>query len=157
MAWPGGEPGWAQLTAEGGHPGNTRAHACVRRWVAPRHATVNIEGLLKHEPEPGDGIRGFIASSRHGELKAAIVHHTETAMAVNDVEVEEGDTIDFIVDIGDVLNSDQFLWQPTIVASDGKWSAAAEFSGSIPAPDYLNAWEQYAQVLLLANEFAFVD
>src|SRR6185503_1523708 len=56
-AWPGGETGWAQLTAEGGHPGNTRAHACVRRWIAPRDVTVNIAGTLKHEPEQGDGVR----------------------------------------------------------------------------------------------------
>lgn len=37
------------------------------------------------------------------------------------------------------------------------WEAKAEFIGPTPAPDYLEPWEQYAQVLLLANEFAFVD
>ena len=156
-SWPGGETGWAQLTAEGGHPGDTRAHACVRRWVAPHAMTVNIAGLLKHEPEAGDGIRAFISSSRQGELKAAALHHEETMMSVTAIELEEGDTIDFIVDIGDVLNSDQFQWQPTIVAGDEAWSAAEEFSGPALVPDYLSAWEQYAHVLLLSNEFAFLD
>ena len=34
--WPDKELGWPQLTATGGHPGNDRQHAVVRRWVAPQ-------------------------------------------------------------------------------------------------------------------------
>jgi hypothetical protein len=155
--WPGGETGWAQLTAEGGHPGNTRAYACVRRWVAPRDATVNITGTLKHEPEQGDGVRGFILSSRHGELKAVTVHKSKADMSATNIVVKTGDTLDFVVDIGGTLNADQFLWAPVITADGTKWDARAEFTGPMPAPERLSAWEQYAQVLLLANEFAFVD
>jgi hypothetical protein len=155
--WPGGETGWAQLTAEGGHPGNTRAYACVRRWVAPRDATVNITGTLKHEPEQGDGVRGFIISSRHGELKAVTAHKSKADMSATNIVVKAGDTLDFVVDIGGTLNADQFLWAPVITAEGTKWDARAEFTGPMPAPERLSAWEQYAQVLLLANEFAFVD
>ncbi|HWN95050.1 MAG TPA: DUF1549 and DUF1553 domain-containing protein [Methylomirabilota bacterium] len=156
-SWPRGETGWAQLTAEGGHPGNTRAHACVRRWVAPRDGTVNITGTLKHDPEQGDGVRGFIVSSRDGELKAATVHKSKTSMSATNIVVKAGDTLDFIVDIGGTLNADQFLWAPVIKANETAWDARAEFDGPHPAPVYLTAWEQYAHVLLLANEFAFVD
>ncbi len=155
--WPGGDSGWAQLTATGGHPGSTKAFACVRRWTAPGKAIVNISGVLKHEPEPGDGVRAFLVSSRHGVLKSAKIHKSEVEMTVESIAVEPGDTIDFIVDIGDNLNSDQFLWEPAIVAGESKWTAKEEFTGPTPAPDYLEPWEQYAQVLLLANEFAFVD
>ena len=118
---------------------------------------MNISGRLKHEPAQGDGIRAFVVSGRHGELKAAKAHQSEVEMAVENLAVEPGDTIDFIVDIGDNLNSDQFLWEPVIAAVEHKWDARAEFTGPPPAPDYLTPWEQYAQVLLLANEFAFVD
>ncbi len=156
-SWPGGETGWAQLTAEGGHPGNTRAHACVRRWVAPRDATVNISGTLKHEPEQGDGVRGFILSSRHGELKGVTVHKSKTEMSATNIVVKAGDTLDFVVDIGGTLNSDQYLWAPAVTGDGTKWDARAEFSGPMPAPQHLSAWEQYAQVLLLSNEFAFAD
>ena len=156
-AWPGGETGWAQLTADGGHPGNTRAHACVRRWVAPRDATVNITGTLKHEPEQGDGVRGFIVSSRDGELKAATVHKSKSAMTATNLVVQAGDTLDFIVDIGGTLSYDQFLWAPVITGDGDTWDARAEFTGPQPPPQFLTAWEQYAQVLLLANESAFVD
>jgi hypothetical protein len=155
--WPGGETGWAQLTAEGGHPGNTRAHACIRRWVAPRDATVDITGTLKHEPEQGDGVRGFIVSSRDGELKMANVHKSKIAMTATNVVVKAGDTIDFIVDIGGTLLAEQFLWAPVIKTGETTWDARAEFDGPRPAPQPLTAWEQYAHVLLLANEFAFVD
>jgi hypothetical protein len=155
--WPGGETGWAQLTDTGGHPGNTPAQACVRRWIAPHAATVNITGTLKHEPEQGDGVRGFIVSSRQGELKAAKVHHSEAEMTAMNITVEAGETLDFIVDIGGTLNSDQFLWAPIIASDSMKWDAHADFNGPTPPPQLLTPWEQYAQVLLLANEFAFVD
>jgi hypothetical protein len=157
--YPGGESGWAQLTAEGGHPGNDRQHACVRRWTAPRDATVTVGGTLKHEPEQGDGVRGFIISSRHGEVASATVHKSKETMSATNLVVMAGDTLDFVVTIGPTLSYNQFLWVPTIVAADGKlkWDARAEFTGPTPAPQWLDPWEQYAQVLLLANEFAFVD
>jgi len=102
-------------------------------------------------------VRGFIVSSRHGELKAAKVHKSSTAISATNLTMKAGDTIDFIVDIGDTLNSDQFLWSPVIKDEKTTWDARAEFNGPRPAPQYLTAWEQYTQVLLLANEFAFVD
>ena len=49
------------------------------------------------------------------------------------------------------------LGSQVITADAAKWDARAEFNGPLPAPQHLDAWEQYAQVLLLANEFAFVD
>ncbi len=156
-SWPGGETGWAQLTADGGHPGNTRASACVRRWIAPRDMTVKIAGRITHEPEAGDGIRAFIISSRDGELKSVKVHKSKADMAVEKVTLKAGDTLDFIVDIGDNLNSDQFLWAPKITSESENWNAASDFSGPVTQPPYLSPWEQYAQVLLLSNEFAFVD
>jgi hypothetical protein len=156
-SWPGGETGWAQLTAQGGHPGNTRAYACVRRWTAPRDVTVKISGRIIHEPEAGDGVRAFIVSSRDGELKSAKAHKNKVEMSAEKVTLKAGDSLDFVVDIGDNLNNDQFLWAPKISSESENWNAASDFGGPVTQPPYLNAWEQYAQVLLLSNEFAFVD
>jgi len=62
-----------------------------------------------------------------------------------------------------------FKWAPVIseVATAGSsaaesakvtWDAKKEFAGAAPPSlDPLNAWEQLAQVLLLANEFSFID
>ena len=156
-AWPGGSTGWAQLTAEGGHPGDSRAHAVVRRWTAPHDAVVSIRGKLRHEPEQGDGVRAFVSSSRHGRLAEAIVHHGEAELHAEGIAVAAGDTIDFVVDIRDVLNSDQFRWEPEIVANPGGWHAKKDFTGPQPRPDYLEPWAQYGQVLMLANEFCHTD
>ena len=154
---PGGESGWAQLTAEGGHPGNTRAYACIRRWVAPRDLNVNIAGTLQHEPAEGDGVRAFIVSSRHGELKSAVIRKAKADMTATHVAVRAGDTLDFIVDIGGTLSYDQFLWAPVITTEGEQWDARAEFNGPTSGLPLLAPWAQYAQVLLLANEFTFVD
>jgi hypothetical protein len=156
-AWPGGSTGWAQLTAEGGHPGDSRAHAVVRRWTAPHAAVIAIRGKLRHEPEQGDGVRAFVSSSRHGRLAEAIVHHGEAELQAEGIAVAAGDAIDFVVDIRDVLNSDQFRWEPEIVANPGGWHAKKDFTGPQPRPDYLEPWAQYGQVLMLANEFCHTD
>ncbi len=154
---PGGETGWAQLTATGGHPGNTRAFACIRRWTAPRKATVSFSGTLVHEPTEGDGVRGFVLSSRHGTLASATVHHSRAELAANAIELEAGDTLDFLVDIGGGLGYDQFLWNPVVTSGSSSWEAARGFTGPANSSHPLDPWEQYAHVLLLTNEFAFVD
>jgi hypothetical protein len=81
------------------------------------------------------------------------------------MSVSAGDTIDFVVDIGDELNSDQFLWSCSITPVAGTmpaaggvtiaWDSQRDFpSGDLPQ---LSPLEQLAQVLLCSNEFLFVD
>ena len=164
-AWPNDKLGWAQLTAEGGHPGNDRKHAVVRRWVAPADGTYAVKSTLLHEPSPGDGIRSFISHSQQGRLHAGKLHQGSADLNFDTLAFRAGDTLDFIVDIGDVLNSDQFLWSvqvqqaPTVGAAADTpaqtWDAAKDFSAQ--PNSQLNAWEQLVQVLMLANEFMFVD
>jgi hypothetical protein len=156
-AWPGGDSGWARLTAEGGHPGNTRTHAVVRRWTAPADLRVTVEGTLRHEVTEGDGVRGFVVAPRLGIVTSNTVHNASVEMKAGPLVVRAGEWIDFVVDIRDVLNSDQFLWAPTVVAGGRRWDAGGEFGGPPPADDRLRPWEQYAQVLLLSNEMAFAD
>ncbi|MEW6306370.1 MAG: PSD1 and planctomycete cytochrome C domain-containing protein [Verrucomicrobiota bacterium] len=173
-AWQGGEKwpdpklGWAQLTAEGGHTGNDLQHAVIRRWTSPVDGTVRITGLVSHEPTAGDGVRAFLVSGRHGMQKEWTLH---AASAEHDIalNVKAGDYVDFVVDFRATLNSDEFKWAPHITLMDAvsagsgsaaarEWDARKEFGGPPPAPvKPLSPWEKYAQVLLLANEFVFVD
>jgi len=191
-AWQGGPAfpdatlGWVQLTATGGHPGNDLAHACIRRWTAPRNLTITIQSTLVHEPEPGDGIRAFIISSRAGVLASTVIHKQTQHPAVTDITVQAGETIDFLVDIREQLNSDQFLWSIEISSGNAPAEPApserapAPPAPAEPAPPAKNAsaallkWasasdfpkapnpeltplQQLAQVLLCSNEFLFVD
>ena len=158
-AWPDAVLGWVQLTATGGHPGNDRAHASVRRWTAPAAMTVTIQSELKHEPEAGDGIRAFIVSSKTGTLQSAKVHQQALPLNVESLQVLPGDTIDFVVDIGDTLNSDQYLWTCTISEAAAETPRSWKFDIDFPrdANDQLSPLQQLAQVLLCSNEFLFVD
>jgi hypothetical protein len=155
--------GYLLLNAEGGHPGHDGAHAIIRRWVAPRRATVRITGLLKHGQPEGDGVRARIVFSRGGKLGEWIVHNSEAKTEVANITVRKGDTIDFVVDPIASDSFDSFTWAPTLSETMEKngqmvtttWSAGQEFRGPLPPP--LNRTEQYAQALLMTNEFLFVD
>jgi hypothetical protein len=160
--WPDAKLGWVQLTATGGHPGNDKAHAAVRRWTAPRATTVAIKTKLTHEPAAGDGIRAFIVSSRVGLLGSASVHAKATDLDVASLAVEAGETLDFLVDIGGGLNSDQFLWSISLADTQADrekpalaWSSQTDFPANTATP--LTPWEQLAQAILCSNEFLFVD
>lgn len=163
--WPDARLGWVQLTAEGGHAGNDLEHAAVRRWIAPRDGAVSISGTVRHEDEAGDGIIARIVSSRAGELGVWPLHNKKADAKVERTPVQRGDTIDFVVDLGKNLNSDMFKWAPVLKLVDAEavgeppqWSAKKDFGGPPPLPPTpLSPWEKYAQVLLQANEFWFVD
>ncbi len=158
-AWPDTKLGWVQITANGGHPGNDRNVAAIRRWTAPRNMTVTIQSHLVHEPGAGDGIRALIVSSSQGVLKSTKIHQMTEDLNVDALDVKQGETLDFVVDINEVLNSDQYFWTSTIqeqhVDEPAVWNSTTDFPSNTTAE--LDAWEQIAQVVLCANEFLFVD
>jgi hypothetical protein len=78
--------------------------------------------------------------------------------------VKRGDTLDFAVDCRTNSNSDSFQWAPVVrlldapAAGPAEWNAASGFSGPKDlVAGGLTPWEKYAQVLLVSNEFMFVD
>lgn len=155
--------GWVFLTAQGGHPGGNLQHVAIRRWRARRAGFVSIAATLAHPAEGGDGVRGRVVSNRTGELGAWSIHHGQVETRLDRVEVQEGELIDFVVDCLANEAHDGFGWSPAVelTAADGettlRYNATVDFRGPAPAPKRLTALEQYAQVLLLANEFIFVD
>ena len=148
--------GKANLRAAGGEPGETEP--VVRRWTSPVSGRISIEGTLRHgQPAVpyGDGVRGRIVSSRHGELASYNVNGSSAETRLNGILIEAGDTLDFIVDSRMDVENDGFGWSPVIRLGDKSWNAGEEFAG--PAAKPLTRRERYAQVLLQTNEFAFVD
>ena len=166
-AWPDSVIGWVQLTATGGHPGNDLDHAAIRRWTAPKAMRISIRSEAKHEPMPGDGFRASISSSRTGPLASLILHQRSADLSVAELQVEAGETLDFVADIGGSLGHDQFLWTielkelPAAGATPAQrtavttWNSKADFVG--PPTIRLEPWEQLAQILLVSNEFLFID
>jgi len=155
---PAGRFGKASLRAAGGEPGELASQAVVRRWVSPVAGKIGIEGTLRHgQPAVpyGDGVRGRVVSSRHGELASWSVNGSSAETELNGITVEAGDTISFMVDARFDPENDNFTWSPIVKSGDQTWNSKSEFGG--PAPQPLSVWERYAQVLFETNEFAFVD
>ena len=174
-AWQGGaklpDPklSYTMLTADGGHPGGTPHLAAIRRWTAPRDGTFSVSGKLKHPGKAGDGVRGRVVSSSAGDLGHWSVLSAATETKVERIALKKGATLDFAVDCIANENTDSFTWNVTLHILDYgasfsdehgaiEWSSKSGFGGPPGKPATpLAPWEKLAQVLLLANEFVFVD
>jgi hypothetical protein len=106
-------------------------------------------------------VRCFIVSSTAGVLASGKPHQQTLQLDVPQLAVQVGETVDFLVDINEVLNSDQYLWEVRIEPIQSQqdqtivWHSRQDFTHD--QISQLSAWEQLAQVLLCANEFSFVD
>ena len=160
--WPDSSLGWAQLTADGGHPGNTADFAVVRRWSPGVAGRFSVRCQVDHQHEVGNGIRCWVISSCDGVLKKFDLHHGSQEFSLENLDVNEDQTLDFIVDINGNLNSDDFHWSIDIDRTSSAetesvmhWNAQDDFPH--PPRRELTPLEQLAQTLLLSNEFLFVD
>ena len=92
-------------------------------------------------PAPADGISYKANPSVDTDLKG--------------LRVTAGEILDFVVDSDGDYEADDFQWAPVLRIGTREWDARKEFAG--PAIPRLTPREQLAQVLLLTNEFAFLD
>jgi hypothetical protein len=164
---PDPQTGWAMISAEGGHAGNDLAHAVIRRWTAPRDGLVRIEGNIKLTEPDGDGVRARVVASGSGPAGEWIAEPKKKPEKTNveRVPVKAGETIDFVVDLRNTIEHDSFSWIVVVhfqsvgdVGAAGDpivWDSAATFRR--PRPNPTDVWARYAQVLLVSNEFVFVD
>jgi hypothetical protein len=155
---PSPDGSYANWHSGGGHTGVDPDHAVVLRWTAPRDGSFTVEGELGHAEKKGDGVRGRVVSSRVGVLGDWVAHGAKTPTKVDRFDLKAGDTLDFVVDCRAEPSFDSFTWAPTVRESTGAtetWNAASGFHG--PSAGGLTPWEEYAQVLMLTNEFVFVD
>ena len=116
-----------KLTAQGGHPGPQPNVAVIRRWVAPMSTTVTISGRLEHQlgdeaqsfyddfkdeqrkwydKNAWDGVTGIVVWSRTAnrngqrfgkEIWRSDVRRGRRDASGQEINVQPGDTIDFIV------------------------------------------------------------
>lgn len=117
---PDAKSGWVLLHAGGGHPDGS-GRAVIRRWTAPSAGTISVSGKLTHGSSAGDGVHGYIVSSRNGKQGEWNAFHGAAETKVENVVTEAGDTIDFITSSNASVTSDSFNWPVTIVqkTSDG--------------------------------------
>jgi hypothetical protein len=158
--------GFAHLTASGGEPGPGPRHAVIRRWVAPADGSVRVTGQLSHKiaREHSAGIRGWIVSSRDGQLAHWSIVNETTDTNLPEINVKAGDHVDFIVGGQASHFGGEFTWAPSLqLIREGNtdagmrvtWDAAQDFGG--PSACLLTPWEQLALVLLQTDELVFID
>ena len=148
--------GHVNLTKDGGHPGNHAGQSAIRRWAVSEPARVNITGTVSLPFGQSSGITAFIFHNRLGLLGTWAVPPAGNAEAtLTNLDLQSGDTLDFILDCQGSPNSDSFSWSPVIRGTASNLllaDAAKDFGG--PGTSSLAA---YAQVLLCSNEFLFLD
>jgi hypothetical protein len=154
---PDKELGYALLRDKGGHPGKSSALASVRRWTAPRPGELSINGTLEHPSELGDGVRATVLQNRSQSHACFTIKKEKTATSIASIHVDQGDSIDFVVDCLDNENHDDFSWSVAIKYKDAneRFDSKEHFSGMQPVP--ASPLQQAAQAILITNEFCFVD
>jgi hypothetical protein len=157
---------WATLTATGGHPGTGAASAVIRRWVAPADGVAVVSGTVSHQLQNSDGVLARVVASGTGQVTSVAVQRMDVTTNITGVNVKKGDTIDFVVESRATTDFDSFTWSPNVKLTPPNATVAGgvgvvesdaqrDFAGA--SSTAMSPWEKYAQVLLLSNEFAFVD
>ncbi len=147
------------ITPSGGHPGDRPEHSAIRRWTAPAAGKLVMTGELSRPSEKGDGVEAHVVSSRRGLLANWTVEQGSRQTALEPIEVEPGETIDFVVGCRENAGWDSFDWRVSLALETSagwqRWSSEQDFRG--PPLEPLDLWSQLAQVLLVSNEFLYVD
>ncbi len=153
----------AAISAWGGHGANQ--YGVIRRWIAPRDGFISITAPLAHRNRDGDGIDGKVVSSRFGLIGSWTAFRNQVEIKFPKLQVQQDDTIDFIVEPRTNPRGDVFYWAPAIQLAPGSktaseeirdWNAERDFVGDT-AGRSMEGWEKFAQVLLETNELAFVN
>ncbi|QDT90394.1 PSD1 and planctomycete cytochrome C domain-containing protein [Gimesia algae] len=168
---PDSKIGWVFLDQTGGHPGNDLDHVAVIRWRAPDEITVSLTGVLKHELPQGNGIRGRVLVNNQLALGPWTLHENTAKTDIKSIKLKKNQTIDFVVDIAGHLGFDSFIWSLDITANSPElttvsksepqpplvrqWNYSKDFRKPAPVP--VTSWQSLAQILLLSNEFQFID
>ncbi len=156
--------GWLRLTATGGHAGS-RKYCTVCRWTSPDDGVVSVTGTLKHSPHQGDGIQATLYGPV-GKVKHWKAHQNKTETNVKNILVKKGEQLNFVVDFNSQNGWDSYRWSPVIILKTSKKKNRQRFSSKDSFPkttqkkktlQKYGAWERYAQVLLMSNEFLFIE
>jgi hypothetical protein len=157
--YPDDKLGHLNFRKNSGHAGRSLKQAAVVRWTAPHDGAVIFDGELKHANKEGDGVALHLISSRAGKLGSWVAQNGKTKTVVPRIEVKQGEQFDLVVDSQKTTNHDSFEWSPSFTLLDARkptlWNYQADFQG--PQPPQMTPWELAAQVLLMSNEFMFVD
>lgn len=159
--------GHLYIGAGNGHPGSD--HAVIMQWTSPfEKEKIRITGTLKRSSERGNGVRAWIISNKKGKIREELIKPASGSELNADLEVEQDEVLSFVVESENKnTDSDSFNWAPKIerLGVEGSLSlitrADTDFCGParwpVNRPKAQTPLAQLAQVLMMSNEFQFVD
>ncbi|TWU22017.1 Planctomycete cytochrome C [Novipirellula galeiformis] len=158
-----GPLGYASLLKDRGHSMRQSDGGLVRRWTSPVSGNVTITGRLSHSEARGDGVQADVWCGPK-QIFSEVGHNEKRDFGPLTSRIEKGQTIDFVVNGRASDAFDSFVWRANIriVTDDGQrieTDSSKDFQGPQNRETVrpLDQLEQLAQVLLMSNEFAFVD
>lgn len=164
-SYPHPEVGHLSMSAVGGHPGRGEELCSIRRWRAPYAGPFAIAGMGINPNKNGDGVTFRIVSSRHGLLGEWHSNGSEAQTQIEELTLDAGEVLSFVVSPGATTNADGFRWAPEIrsttmaeavpVGQRTVWVAQSDFAPPPPPP--MTPWQQLAHALLMTNEFLYLD
>src|SRR6056297_8873 len=158
--FPDSQLGHLRVTAAGAHPGRDAQHAVILRWTAPGEGTVKWSGEVQHQRDAGDGITMRLVLPDGTVHQEQTLKNARASLRSLNLTVRPGDHLELVVDCRRHASSDAFLWSLKIEGVDGAlagrvWDSIVDFKAPPPPP--LTPLEQFAQALLLTNEFLYLD
>ena len=163
---PSADPRWGHAfwANYGGHAAPKDA-VVTARWHVPSDLRIHIAATLSRGSDRGDGVRAWIHNSRTGVLAEHFcTPQNKQVPTPLTTDVKKGDIVSFIVHNEASTDSDSFDWQPVITRADSgellthaknDFCNASRWPFGRPQPQ--QPMSQLAQVLLMSNEFMFMD
>lgn len=156
------------MGAGNGHPGAD--WAAISQWTSPfDKELVRITGTLTRSSERGNGVRAWIISNRAGRIREELVPPKGSVEISAEIEVHQDEILYFVVESENrSTDSDSFSWNPKLERVDsltGNLTHITRHDMDFCGPE---GWPvkrtkpqsplaQLAQVLMMSNEFQFVD
>lgn len=157
--------GHAYLGKTGGHTTSDPSLGVIRRYTAPQNEKVTLEGRIRHNSKQGDGVT-FSIQTNGKQIYASTQLNSQQRHGPHSIKLNAGDVIDLIATPGRTSSFDSFEWTAKIQSEPkqdkGQGSerdTTKHFSGpfEIEKIQSMDRLEQLAQILILSNEFAFID
>jgi hypothetical protein len=176
--WIASEPGTVSLNGSISHSGRPESEANEEQMneqgekeqgeeeQSEEQAGEEQEGEVQ-EPALGDGVVAIVLHNGN-RLRRWAAHGSGEETGIDRVDVDAGDTIDWIVQGKKDTQYDNFYWPVSVVVLDKQGNADAEHPMSTDSErDYrsedrentppLGPLARLAQVLWMSNEFLYVD
>ena len=157
--------GHAYLGKAGGHTTSDSSLGVIRRYTAPQNETVTLEGSVRHSSKEGDGVT-FSIQANGKQVYASTQLNSQESHGPHSIKLDAGDVIDLVATPGRTSSFDSFEWTAKIhleqahaQGQGAERDTFKHFSGpfEIEKIQSLDRLEQLAQILILSNEFAFID